>query len=402
VTAKDPLYFRSGFGLKKQILGTLDRDYRSELVQRIKDEDYRLDLGPVVFRLAREFGFCYGVDRAVEYAYETREKFPEKRIFITGQIIHNPHVNDRLRAMEIGFLDDTYGEGLSLASVGAEDVVLLPAFGVTAPAMDALRARGAILVDTTCGSVLNVWKNVERFARSGFTAVVHGKYEHEETRATCSRALRNGDGHYLVVLDLEEAGLVADFIREGGDGAAFLERFGRAVSPGFDPERHLGRIGVANQTTMLSSESLEIAEHLRQALVERYGEEELEERFRSFDTICSATQERQDATIELVKEPLDLMLVIGGFNSSNTTHLAEIAEKRCPTFHVEDAGCLRSAERVWHKPLGEKEPEEATGWLPSARPLNVGLTAGASTPDSEVGAVVMRMAELLGAELPAD
>lgn len=402
MTAKDPLYFRSGFGLKKQILGTLDRDYRSELVQRVKEGDYRLDLGPVVFRLAREFGFCYGVDRAVEYAYETREKFPEKRIFITGQIIHNPHVNERLRAMGIGFLDDTFGEGLGLEDVSAEDVVLLPAFGVTAPAMDELRARGAILVDTTCGSVLNVWKNVERFARTGFTAVVHGKYEHEETRATCSRALRNGDGHYLVVLDLEEARLVADFIRKGGDAGAFLERFARAVSPGFDPERHLGRIGVANQTTMLSSESLEIAELLRVALADRYGEEELAERFRSFDTICSATQERQDATIELVREPLDLMLVIGGFNSSNTTHLAEIASKRCPTFHVEDVGCLLDAERIRHKPLGQKEPEVASGWLPAARPLNMGLTAGASTPDSEVGAVVMRVADLLGAELPTD
>jgi 4-hydroxy-3-methylbut-2-enyl diphosphate reductase len=250
--------------------------------------------------------------------------------------------------------------------------------------------------------VLNVWKNVERFAKTGFTAVVHGKYEHEETRATCSRALRNGDGHYLVVLDLEEAGMVADFIREGGDGRAFLERFERAVSPGFDPERHLDRIGVANQTTMLSSESLEIAELLRVALAERYGEEALEERFRSFDTICSATQERQDATIELVREPLDLMLVIGGFNSSNTTHLAEIAIERCPTYHVEDAACLLDVERIRHKPLGEKEPEVATGWVPSARPLTVGLTAGASTPDSEVGAVVMRVAELLDVELPAD
>jgi len=400
VTAKDPLYFRSGFGLKKQILGTLDRDYRSELVQRVKEGDYRLDLGPLVFRLAREFGFCYGVDRAVEYAYETREKFPEKRILITGQIIHNPHVNERLRTMGIGFLDGTFGETLGLEDVSAEDVVLLPAFGVTMPSMEALRLRGAILVDTTCGSVLNVWKNVERYARKGLTAVVHGKYEHEETRATCSRALRNGEGHYLVVLDLAEARLVASYIREGGDAKAFLERFGRAASPGFDPDRDLERVGVANQTTMLSSESLEIAGLLREALASRHGEEGFDERFRSFDTICSATQERQDATIELVEEPLDLMLVIGGFNSSNTTHLAEIASKRCPTYHVEDAGGLLDLERVRHKPLGEGEPHESDGWLPSARPLTVGLTAGASTPDSEVGAVMLRMAELLELEIP--
>jgi 4-hydroxy-3-methylbut-2-enyl diphosphate reductase len=402
VTAKDPLYFRSGFGLKKQILGTLDRDYRSELVQRVRETDYRFEIGPLVFRLAREFGFCYGVDRAVEYAYEAREKFPEKRLLITGQIIHNPHVNERLKAMGIGFLDGTFGEKLGLEDVTAEDVVLLPAFGVTAPAMDALRGRGAILVDTTCGSVLNVWKNVERYARLGLTAVVHGKYAHEETRATCSRARRNGEGHYLVVLDLEEARHVAGYIRGGGDPQAFLERFSRAVSPGFDPDRHLQRIGLANQTTMLSSESLEIAALLREALASRYGEEGFEDRFRSFDTICSATQERQDAIIELVREPLDLMLVIGGFNSSNTTHLAEIASKRCPTYHVEDAAGLLDAERVWHKPLGEKDPGESRGWIPAARPLTVGLTAGASTPDSEVGAVMIRVAGLLGLEIPAD
>jgi 4-hydroxy-3-methylbut-2-enyl diphosphate reductase len=258
-----------------------------------------------------------------------------------------------------------------------------------------LRQRGCILVDTTCGSVLNVWKNVERYAREGFTSIIHGKYWHEETRATASRALSLAGGHYLVLRDLEEARLAARAVTGKGDLGEFAERFHPAASPGFDPARHLERLGLANQTTMLSSESLEIGEILRRAMVERWGEEEALRRFRAFDTICSATQERQDAVLKLLESPLDLMLVVGGYNSSNTSHLAEMASGRVPTYHIEDAQGLVSKDEIRHKPVGASAPRVTRAWLPR-RPLKVGLTAGASTPNSKVGEVIERLAACCG------
>jgi 4-hydroxy-3-methylbut-2-enyl diphosphate reductase len=395
VIDKDPRLIRAGFGPERKVNEILSRQYRSPLVERIRESDYRLELGEVTVLLAREFGFCYGVDRAVEYAYQARDEFPGKRLFLTGEIIHNPHVNEHLRALGIEFLDGSYGSTARFEQVTAEDVVLLPAFGVSVDMMDRLHACGAILVDTTCGSVLNVWKNVERYAELGFTAIIHGKHEHEETRATCSRITRDNQGHYLVVRDLAEARMVAGYLEGDVDRHSFLAHFAAAVSPGFDPERDLQWIGLANQTTMLSRESLEIVELLRRAMAHRYGADALDERFRTLDTICSATQDRQDAVIELVGMSLDLMLVVGGFRSSNTTHLAEIASASCPTFHVEDAASLLDVRRIRHQPLGGAEPEVAEDWLPERRPLVIGLTAGASTPESEVGATIERIAQLL-------
>jgi 4-hydroxy-3-methylbut-2-enyl diphosphate reductase len=302
-------------------------------------------------------------------------------------------VNRRLRDKGIRFVGDP--DVRTLADVRAGDVVLLPAFGVTATEFEGLNRSGAVLVDTTCGSVLNVWKSVERYAREGFTSLVHGKWAHEETRATVSRVLLHPGGHYLVVLDLEEADLVADYVRRGGDRAAFLARFPKAVSPGFDPDLHLGRIGVANQTTMLSSESLEIARRIGKALEDRFGAAEAGRRFRAFDTICSATQDRQDALEALIREPLDLLLVIGGFNSSNTAHLAELAEGKVPAYHIDGEAGLVSRDVIRHKPVGRKETVEARGWLPEG-PLTVGVTAGASTPDVTIGAVVTRVLGLRG------
>lgn len=389
-------YVNRGFGLKQVISGQLVRDYHSPLVERMRAEGFRLAVGDLTFHLAQEFGFCYGVDRAIEYAYETREKFPDRRVFITGEIIHNPGVNRRLVEMGIRFLDGRDAEA-TIETLGPEDVVILPAFGVTTETMARLRERDAILVDTTCGSVLNVWKNVEKYARDGFTALIHGKYDHEETRATASRALRYDPGRYLVVRDREEAGLLCDYIRGRGDRDAFLSRFARASSPGFDPDLDLGRIGCANQTTMLSSESLAIAEEIRRALVDRWGPEEAARRFRAFDTICSATQERQDALYAmLAAHRLDLLLVIGGYNSSNTTHLLEIGlERAVPTFHIQSAACLESERRLRHQPLHARAEAESLDWLP-AGPLAIGVTAGASTPNSEIEAVVRRVASFRG------
>jgi 4-hydroxy-3-methylbut-2-en-1-yl diphosphate reductase len=249
-------------------------------------------------------------------------------------------------------------------------------------------------VDTTCGSVLNVWKNVRRYARDGFTAVIHGKIRHEETQATASQAA-HADGKYLVVLDRAEAQEVCDYIRGAGDRERFLARFGGVASPGFDPDRDLGRIGLANQTTMLMSESLAIAGMLREAMVDRHGEANLGDRFQAFETICSATQDRQDAVVTLLDDHrLDLMLVIGGYNSSNTTNLAKICDRRLPTYHIADVPALISAQAIRHRPVAGPAEIVGTGWLPSSGPVVIGMTAGASTPDHIVGLVVERLSEL--------
>jgi 4-hydroxy-3-methylbut-2-enyl diphosphate reductase len=354
-------------------------------VTRVKEQGYRYESGRLTLHLAREFGFCYGVDRAVDYAYQARTRFPDRTVYLTGEIIHNPHVNDQLRTLGIRFLSD---EGESLDALGPDDVVILPAFGVTIAMLQDLSARGCTLVDTTCGSVLNVWKNVKRYAQEGFTSIIHGKYWHEETQATASQALQYPNGRYLVVYDHAEAGLVCDYIRRGDSREAFLERFAQAVSNGFDPEAHLDRIGLANQTTMLSSESLEIAEMFRAAMLDRHGEAAMADRFRSFDTICSATQDRQDAVIRLLREhALDVILVIGGYNSSNTCNLARICADHLPTFHVAEPECLVSPEIIRHRPVGAKAEVEQRPWLP-AGPVRVGLTSGASTPDNLVARVV--------------
>jgi 4-hydroxy-3-methylbut-2-enyl diphosphate reductase len=388
------LIFRKGLDLKAAVAGELAQDYRSALVDELKATDFTFRSGRLTLHLAREFGFCYGVDRAVDYAYQSRRKFPDRRVFLTGEIIHNPHVNDNLRASGIRFLDDP---GESADALGPSDVVILPAFGVTIAQLEAFDRLGCTLVDTTCGSVLNVWKAVRRYAENGFTSVIHGKIRHEETRATASQALKSPSGPYLVVLDLDEAADVCRFIREGGDREAFLARYRDAASPGFDPDRDLVRVGLANQTTMLMTESLEVGEMFRQALEDRYGASALAEHYRAFDTICSATQDRQDAVVTLLAQhPVDLMVVIGGYNSSNTLNLARICAARVPTYHVADDARLVSPDEIRHCPAGQKAEVTSRGWLPARGPVCVGLTAGASTPDNLVGATILRIAGFAG------
>ncbi|CAN5853973.1 4-hydroxy-3-methylbut-2-enyl diphosphate reductase [soil metagenome] len=380
--------------MKEAVAGELSAAYDSRVVDDVRLHDFTHVAGRLTVHLAREFGFCYGVDRAVDYAYQARRRFPGRNVFLTGEIIHNPHVNDKLRAEGIRFLSDPQEDS---ASLGPEDVVILPAFGVTVGDMAQLSAQGCTLVDTTCGSVLNVWKNVTRYARDGFTSVIHGKIRHEETRATASQALKFPNGRYIVVLDRNEAGVVCDYIVNGGDREAFLSRFRTAASPGFDPDRDLVRVGCANQTTMLMTESLEIGEMFGQAMRARYGSEALVDHFRAFDTICSATQERQDAVLALLDaHRLDLMVVVGGYNSSNTCNLARICAEKAPTFHIAEPDALISTLEIRHRPVGA--PSTATGletvgknWLPIAGPVVIGLTAGASTPNNIVGEVIRRL-----------
>ncbi len=391
-----PVVFRKGLDLKAAVAGELAEAYHSSLIDAVRNDGFVRRAGRLTVHLAKEFGFCYGVDRAVDYAYQTRRKFPDRRVFLTGEIIHNPHVNDQLRARGIRILTDP---GEDAATLGPDDVVILPAFGVSIDELARLDARGSTLVDTTCGSVLNVWKNVRRYAQDGLTSIIHGKVHHEETRATASQALHVNGAHYLIVRDEVEAARVCEFIRHGGDTEAFVQAFPEAMSPGFDPALHLGRIGCANQTTMLMSESLAIGEMLRAAMRDRYGDADLATRFRAFDTICSATQERQDAVVALLdSHHLDVAVVVGGYNSSNTCNLARICAERVPTFHIADPSCLSQTGEIRHRPIGVPSTVAAgevvtRNWLPAGT-VTVGLTAGASTPNNIVGEVISRLETL--------
>lgn len=390
------LVFRKGLDMKAAVADELATAYHSSVVDAIRASGYVRRTGRLTIHLAREFGFCYGVDRAVDYAYQTRKKFPERRVFLTGEIIHNPHVNDQLRGRGIRILTDP---GEDASTLGPEDVVILPAFGVSVADLARLESQGCTLVDTTCGSVLNVWKNVRRYAREGFTSIIHGKVQHEETRATASQATAVPGAHYLIVRDEEEAAIVCEYIRHPGDPATLLGTFDGAYSPGFDPDRDLVRVGCANQTTMLMTESLKIGELVRQAMIDRYGAETAAVQFRAFDTICSATQERQDAVEALLaSEQLDLAIVVGGYNSSNTCNLARICADHVPTFHIADPACLQDGTSIRHRPIGAPStvlvPETLTGnWLPAGS-VTIGLTAGASTPNSIVGEVIERLERL--------
>jgi 4-hydroxy-3-methylbut-2-enyl diphosphate reductase len=385
-------YFRKGFGLKAAVQGTLAADYSARLVDLLRASDYSLRVEDVTIRLAHEFGFCYGVERAVEYAYQTRAKFPDRRIVLVGEIIHNPHVNDRMREMGIEILLPQRGE-FDYSGIGADDVVILPAFGVTMKDFETLRAVGCVVVDTTCGSVLHVWKRVDAYGRDGLTALIHGKYYHEETRATASQITRYAGGHYLIVRDMAEAERVMDCIEGRSSAEELMAYFApHAVSPGFSPDEHLRRVGVANQTTMLARESLAIAAAVGASMERAHGPEYRAEHFRSFDTICSATQDRQDAVLGLLEEPLDVMVVIGGYNSSNTMSLAAICAERVPTYHVEDATCIEPETGVIrYKPVGQPPEARCEGWLAESGPVRVGLTAGASTPNNKIGDAVARI-----------
>ncbi|HNM46577.1 MAG TPA: 4-hydroxy-3-methylbut-2-enyl diphosphate reductase [Candidatus Sumerlaeota bacterium] len=397
----EPNYFRASLGMKQEIAPAIAADYHSGIVDWMRANGNVLPLDGITFRLAKEFGFCYGVDKAVDMAYETRLKFPDRRIFLTYEIIHNPSVNNRLKQMGIEFLSGALKGNLTFDDIGPDDVVIMPAFGVPAEYLQQLRAKGSVLVDTTCGSVVHVWKRVEKYAKDGYTSLVHGKALHAETLATVSQAQKMG-GHTIVVLDKNQAQLVCDIITGDAPPESIAQLGPMSLSREFDPRKHLDKIGVANQTTMLANESLEIAAMIGAAMEKRHGRENLPAHFRSFDTICSATQERQDAIVDLVQSGhIDMMLVIGGYNSSNTGHLLDIAAATLPAWHISDAAEILSASELRHQPAHEKVRVTATDWLPR-RAVSIGLTAGASTPNKAIGEVIERLAELRGVEIPAE
>jgi 4-hydroxy-3-methylbut-2-enyl diphosphate reductase len=370
-------YHRKGFGHKEEVAGVMKTAYESSLIGEIRQNNYTLTRGNVTIRLAEAFGFCWGVERAVAMAYETRQHFPGDRIWITNEIIHNPSVNQHLRDMNVEFISVENGrKDFSVVETG--DVVILPAFGASVQEMQTLNDKGCKIVDTTCPWVSKVWNTVEKHKKKQYTSIIHGKYKHEETVATSSFADK-----YLVVLNLEEAEYVANYILNGGDRETFLAKFDRAHSVGFDPDRDLECIGIANQTTMLKSETEQIGKLFERTMMHKYGPDNLNQHFQSFNTICDATQERQDAMLGLVEERLDLMLVIGGFNSSNTTHLQEMAvERGIPSYHIDSPDRILSRTQIEHKPLG-RDLEIAENWLPEGE-IVVGVTSGASTPDRAV------------------
>lgn len=374
-----------------RVQAEVESHYRSSLVERIRAEGGVLQQGGTIIRLAKQFGFCYGVERAIDLAYAARKVFPDRRISLLGEIIHNPEVNAQLSAMGIRHIAAHPAEP-DIEELGADDVVIVPAFGAKVSTVDAIKARGCQIVDTTCGDVMSVWKRVRQNASEYVTSIIHGKSAHEETMATASRALGpDGKGHYLVVLDLEQTDIVCNYILHGGDKAAFLARFKDAHSPDFDPHFHLARVGVANQTTMLRSETEEIQLRIRAALAARDGHAG---NFRFFDTICGATQERQDALFRLLNESLDLLIVVGGYNSSNTTHLAEIGDKTLPTWFIRNSACLISPREIRHFDIHRKEEITSVDWLPSKIPLSVGITAGASCPNNLIEESIRRILEL--------
>jgi 4-hydroxy-3-methylbut-2-en-1-yl diphosphate reductase len=369
--------------------------YQSSIVEKVRARGGILSIGKTTIRLAQQFGFCYGVERAIDLAYASRRVFTDNRVFLIGEIIHNPEVNRQLEEMKIVSLP-WQAMNSQYDDLTEDDVVIVPAFGAPISFMDKVESRGCHIVDTTCGDVMKVWKRVRGFAKDGITSIIHGKADHEETRATASRAAGDdGKGHYLIVLTLADIDYVCDYLEKGGDRAAFRERFrGGAMSEGFDPDLHLTRVGVANQTTMLKSETEEIQRRVRGAIVRRDGSDAS---FSVFDTICGATQERQDALFDLLKEPLDLLLVVGGYNSSNTTHLVEIGEKELPTFFIRSAACLISVGEILHYDIHRKEEVGGyTNILASGEDVLVGITAGASCPNNLIEDTILKIFELRG------
>jgi 4-hydroxy-3-methylbut-2-en-1-yl diphosphate reductase len=382
-------YNRKGFGHQAEVATQLQSEFQSNLIQQIRDRNYTLQRGDVTIRLAQAFGFCWGVERAVAMAYETRQHFPTERIWITNEIIHNPSVNQRMQEMEVQFIPvEANIKDFSVVDIG--DVVILPAFGASVQEMQILHEKGCKIVDTTCPWVSKVWNTVEKHKKGEYTSIIHGKYKHEETVATSSFA-----GKYLIVLNLQEAEYVTNYILNGGNREEFLAKFAKACSAGFDPDQDLERVGIANQTTMLKGDTEKIGKLFERTMMQKYSPTELNQHFQSFNTICDATQERQDAMLELVEQNLDLMVVIGGFNSSNTTQLQQIAfDWNIPSYHIDSVERIKSIDSIEHRQLtGELVITE--NWLPKGE-IVVGITSGASTPDKVVEDIIEKIFALKG------
>ena len=378
----------------EQVKAQVLTHYRSDLVDRLRATgEVTSENAQMTIKLAKEFGFCYGVERCIDLAYAALKVFPDKPLYILGEIIHNPEVNDQIRDMGIRFLSGP-NKVADIDDLGADDIVIIPAFGTEVATLEKLKAKGCQFVDTTCGDVMSVWKRVRNYAKEEVTSIIHGKAYHEETKATSSQATSK-NGHYLVVLTLQETDYVCDYIENGGDKKEFLKKFEGAFSEGFNPDQHLKAVGVANQTTMMRGETEEVQHRIKAAIERKFGAAKVDSHFRFFDTICGATQERQDALDVLLQKPMDLLLVIGGYNSSNTAHLAEMGEGVLPTYFIKNAAEMADASLIRHWNQHTNKVDETHNWLPDGT-LTIGVTAGASCPNNLIEDVICRLLELRG------
>tara|TARA_R100000388_G_scaffold94965_1_gene84499 strand:+ start:7977 stop:9143 length:1167 start_codon:yes stop_codon:yes gene_type:complete len=354
-----------------------------------------LDFGPVQFYIPRFFGFCYGVENAIDIAYRTVAENPDKSIYLLSEMIHNPTVNEDLLKRGVKFLFDTDGtERIPISSLSSEDIVIVPAFGTTIEIQELLQEVGIdpYQYNTTCPFVEKVWKRGKQLGKKDYSLVVHGKHRHEETRATFSHSADHSE--VVVVLNPEEAQILADILTEDRPLSDFEKYFGHKSTEGFNPLEDMIRFGVINQTTMLATETQRVMDILKEAAIKRYGEADIIDHFaETSDTLCYATNENQSATLALAETDADVALVVGGYNSSNTMHLVEILEHEFPTYHVRDKGEL-SAKRIQHFNQWDKEMKQTDSWLPSNKnPLKVALTSGASCPDVLVDEVLLQVLE---------
>lgn len=367
------------------------KNYSIEAISSIRETGGVWDLEGLSFYFPEHFGFCYGVDKAIDMVFETCERLTNRRIFLTDQLIHNPYINSKLKEKGVHYLKRDVKNLLLCDELQPDDVVVVSAFGTDFRDVQHLKEKGVTIVDSTCGAIINVWKRVEGYAKNGFITIMHGIRNHEETRATVSQGLKEG-GVYLIIENKSEAEELASVIRGQMKEAEFLAKYPEAAPAGFSFDSATCKMGMANQTTMLKGESIEIQEILRAAYRKRFGEDQMRDRFRSFDTICGATQDRQDALRHLLEKPLDFILIVGGFNSSNTSHLAEIAQGH-PFYHIEGAADILSRDeiRARHPQSGQITTQRA--WFPEGA-TKIGITSGASTPDVTLFEIIQKVVEL--------